>query len=232
MLVADEAPMDANDLDAMLKQLSATFSHDHFEEKSLHGKRAIMTFQKAHADGWTKPEFRRRLDTFLRTQKFLTWTVADFFECSRAHVYPYSWYCQQVAPPTGTAANEPLIGKYRIPGVDKPVFGWKAEVGDRLAVWEPENVAPQLPPPRESLSAETQTMIEVTRENLRLRADLEDANSQISALTRSLRSRSVQIEDLESRLSAALVDLAEARSEMEQSNDINNTSNGADTAPF
>ena len=97
--------------------------------------------------GWTDEQFAAGLDRFLASVRFATWTPADFFGGEekaegKVRVYPYSWYMEQLQ---ANRLNSEAIGVYRVEGYDKPVWGWRHEVGDRLPEWEWRPAAPQLP---------------------------------------------------------------------------------------
>lgn len=144
--------------------------------------KALALWDILRADGWTNQQFKDQQRWFVKRVKFPNWSIAEFFgesgngADSTARVYPHSWYLTQIQ---ANKLNAQAIGTYRVEGYDKPVWGWKHEVGSKLPAWSPATPEPPRPePPRPELpplsEGATETITSVRRA-LELSARLEEA---------------------------------------------------------
>lgn len=174
-----------------------------------------MLWEMLRKRQWTDAEFTAALDRFLETVRFPTWTPADFFGAEkgsaaelRPKVYPHSWYLAQIH---ANKLNADAIGTYRIEGHDKPVWGWKHEIGDRLPVWDAVQQEPiaQLPPHHVSHPPADVTRIATLRQSLQMEADLEAAQESLRRLRSKYETATKERDDLLRTLSAANTRIAE-----------------------
>lgn len=54
------------------------------------GEKVAMLFEMIHSEGWTEHRFKETAKWFMRTKRFPSWTVADWFDYG-VKVYPRSW---------------------------------------------------------------------------------------------------------------------------------------------
>jgi hypothetical protein len=162
--------------------------------------------------GWTDGDFLTALQDFLLRCEFRTWTIAEFLKSARPKVYPYSWYLEQVRE-----GKDDQVGRYRAPGIEKPVFGWKHEVGDRLPVFTPAVVAKELPAPVEPIKPETTTAIAEAKLKIAegMNADYEKTLTRTQQENAHLRSRNQMLE-LELKEARQLLELERNQSAMLQ----------------
>lgn len=71
-------------------------------------------------DGWTDYRLRETVKWFLKTKKFPTWTIADWFDYG-VKLYPYSKYVEEVSK-HGSVINK-QIEWYRVNG--QVLWKWK-----------------------------------------------------------------------------------------------------------
>lgn len=122
------------DLDWALHRVSASYRVNAYEEDSAEYHLVNAIYDEAKRERMGGQEFRERIAQLCRTQKFLTWVLADFFHVDTPRLYAHSWYVERVAENRGNAA---AIAGYRVTGYDKPLFGWRHEVRNTLPEFVP-----------------------------------------------------------------------------------------------
>lgn len=92
----------------------------------------------------------------------------DLFSAKLPRVYGQPWYLQR------SQAEKQYIAQYWCPGFDKPVFGWTFELDgldDQLVRVKFKRVTGELPPAPEPLGEEVTSLISVTRDLLKAKAE-------------------------------------------------------------
>lgn len=158
--IAGEAPVGEEDFDHLLSTLTAAYGTSYHDENSVEYMRAEMVYQQAAEDRWSGPDFRKRIKAFIKANKWPTWTPADFFAGDRPKVWNHTWYVEQITAPNGNRGNIPMLAAYRVPGTEKPVWGWRHEVGDAL----PEHVPVVVPEARQLEGPAIQEAVQKERE--------------------------------------------------------------------
>jgi len=179
------------DLDYALRQVSRAYRVDAYDEESPEFSLIGLLQTQAVADGMTGQEFRARIDRLVKTQKFPTWTPADFFEQNTPKLHPYSWFVERIAE---NRANKDAIAGYRVAGYNKPLFGWKCEVGDLLPLFvapdrEPDDAERawnQANAEARGMTEETRAQLNLVKENLGLREKLAKVESDLAAMRTDL----------------------------------------------
>ena len=95
-LISDEPKIDENDVKMFAAKAGAIFGIDYFEKDSAANMKIKVLFEMLIEDGWTKKTFQKRCVKFFREERFSTWTPAHFLAQSRAKLYPYSWYLDEI----------------------------------------------------------------------------------------------------------------------------------------
>ena len=72
----------------------------------------MMLAQMIVEEGWSRERFQRTLKHLLKSHKWQSWTLADWFSFG-IEVHPYSWYMEQVHA-RGATVND-SIECYRLP---------------------------------------------------------------------------------------------------------------------
>lgn len=98
-----ETQIDADDLINFLRRLSAAFSKDYFDKNSIEYGKAVLTFELAQKNKFSKDEFSKRLDEFLTNQKTDFWKPADFLSFDRPKLLTYQQAIQ----------NDPTLKSFR-----------------------------------------------------------------------------------------------------------------------
>jgi hypothetical protein len=88
-------------------------------------KFAIL-FEQIDEAHWSEERFRRVFNWFLRTKKYSSWTIADWFEFG-IKLYPYSWYSEQVNK-CGKSVNNDI----EVYDLGNKVYGYKYIDGNTL----------------------------------------------------------------------------------------------------
>lgn len=73
-----------------------------------------MLWEMIREEGWTSERLKQTLKNFLKTKKFATWTIADWFDY-KIELYGYSEYLKKLNERGKTFNNE--IEWYRVGGV-------------------------------------------------------------------------------------------------------------------
>lgn len=126
-MVTREQPLTDLDFVWSIERLSASFGIDYYDSNGLHHAKAKNLFIVAQDMGMSGTEFRRRVETFCRSERYPTWTAGAFFANERPQLYSYQWMCAHK-----DEYSAGLIGGYVVPGYDKPLWGYVAEIGDAL----------------------------------------------------------------------------------------------------
>lgn len=93
------------------------------------------------SEGWSKKRLNLALSIFLQ-RRFFKWTTGDFFNPQREpRLFSYSWYTKAIF--SGEVGNYE-IGVYEIPGLSKPFFGLREEVGGLLKPFPHERLRKQV----------------------------------------------------------------------------------------
>lgn len=135
--LVDDPEMSQADFEFMQEALTFAYSRDFLDERSTDHHRAKMIFQMACEQDWRSDEWTRHLRSFIQRFEWATFTPAEFFKGGRVGLHDYLWYCKRIEE---SPANAGLIGAYRVPGRAKPMYGWKADVGDRLPLFTPPDL--------------------------------------------------------------------------------------------
>jgi hypothetical protein len=200
-----DQPIDGNDLDMLQKYLTAAFGIDHYDERNIEHTRAKLVWQMAKRKGYGKKEFAERLGDFISSQKWATWTPADFFERGRVRLYPYSHYLAQ------SATERAMMAAYRVEGRREPLFGYIHEVEgkleriDRGGKYVPAKVVQELPESREVMSEETREALRLAkmevlkRERDELERELERTQQENAKLRHQLERAGEIIRELDRR---------------------------------
>lgn len=209
-LLTNEPPLSTAVFREGIARVGANFGIDYAAGEggrpTANAAKALTLLEELRRKGYTDSDFRFALDRFLESCRFPTWTIADFLAASRPKVYPHAWYVRQITgPPEGDGSldNAALIGCYRAPDVDHPVFGWKDQIGTRLPAWTREDVRKQLEATKEPLRDDIAATIAETKAMLATKASDEQT-------IRELKSRNAMLE----------IDLAEARRQLEAERDF------------
>lgn len=194
------APVSAAVFAAGIAQVGAVFGIDYVgkgEGITPDVAKVRLLWEMIRKRGWSDADFATALDRFLQTVKFPTWTPADFIgESGNApdvKVYPHSWYLDQIAV---SRTNGEAIGCYQLEGYDRPVWGWRHEVGDHLPAWEAKAAPLQI--------AESATDHPPTDDGAETRAELLDRlklEAKVEALERENGRLKTEMESLRKRLS-------------------------------
>ena len=110
-----------------LAVLQANFGTEYSPEKTA------VLFDMIREDEWTESRFNSTLAWFVKSKKFPSWTVSDWFDHD-VKLYPYSWMLKQVA--AGVDAKTDL----EIWEVEYNVFGWKMRDGVPLPFLKREDL--------------------------------------------------------------------------------------------
>lgn len=136
---------------------------------------------------WTEEDFLRRVDTFIAENPWQSWKVAEFLTgAALPKVYPHTWYLARCAEDRG---NAEAIGCYQLPEREKPVFGWKHEIGTQLPAWQPpkENApAALLPASAPEPPSAGPSMATVLKENLKLQCRVEELERTLDRLKKEM----------------------------------------------
>jgi hypothetical protein len=84
-----------------------------------------MLWDMIGEDGWTAERLHATTKNFLKTKKYATWTIADWYDFD-VKVYPYSWYLEQIR--NGMSNDNIEIYKYENMTVFKLKDGVKMPV--------------------------------------------------------------------------------------------------------
>lgn len=77
------------------EQLTLNFSKDYTVADSIEYKKAKQIFEYCLKEKWSRREFHKRLEQFIKSQKYPTFTVADFLDYERVKLYDHNWYLKQ-----------------------------------------------------------------------------------------------------------------------------------------
>lgn len=185
-----------SDEDYLLASLTGNFRLDYFE--GFEYGQALLVLQHAQRNGWKSAEFRDKIDAFVGSHVFPTWTIGDWKLEQRARLHPKKWLDDK------TTDERLEIALYCVPGSKFTGYGWIAESDGRLERWRPE-IRPALPAPvkeelnNETLSAiqnnrmmlerisELERLVRMQRSDLaQLRREKEELNGQLTACMESL----------------------------------------------
>lgn len=210
-LVVPSEPLSPAVFAAGVAQIGSIFGVDYVGGKGAEPTPDVLKvrllWEMLRKRSWTDADFAVALDRFLATVRFATWTPADFFggngdsDGVRPKVYPHSWYLAQVQ---ANKMNAEAIGIYRVDGHNKPVWGWKHEVGAKLPVWEyhpptgnPHTQdAPELAAPKQGVPSVNAAAGGELLDRMRLQAQLEAAKGEASRYRRDLLQLGRQMEKL------------------------------------
>jgi len=78
------------DLDYMLAKFSVNYSLDFYADKSSSRLKCQMIFERCNELNWSSEEFRNRVESFLDTCKWDTFTRADFLNYDRPMLLTHS----------------------------------------------------------------------------------------------------------------------------------------------
>jgi len=211
---AGTLPVSAQVFAAGIAQVGAIFGVDYIgkgSEPTPDVLKVRVLWEIIRKRGWSDADFSAALERFIATVRFPTWTPADFIGDvaggTDVKVYPHSWYLEQVG---SNKLNSEAIGCYRLEGIDRPVWGWRHEVGDHLPAWEPkaapvmlaERVEERKPESGEVAAARAELL-----DTLKLQAKLEESQWDCARLRRELDTarerladRSREVAQLEARV--------------------------------
>jgi len=195
---AGTLPVSAQVFAAGIAQVGAIFGIDYIgkgSEPTPDVLKVRVLWEMIRKRGWSDADFSAALERFIATVRFPTWTPADFIGDvaggTDVKVYPHSWYLEQVQ---ANKMNAEAIGIYRVDGHNKPVWGWKHEVGAKLPVWEyhpptgnPHTQdAPELAAPKQGVPSVNAPASGELLDRMRLQSQLEAANREAGRYRRDL----------------------------------------------
>jgi hypothetical protein len=88
-------------------------------------EKALLLFECLYAENWTYEQFNKALKQILKSNKFATWTVADWFSVELPKAYSRTWYLKQL---NESQEINRLVNCYSVDGVE--VYIYKQDINN------------------------------------------------------------------------------------------------------